>query len=103
MFQLSLMFTLFRIIFDGILKSERGIGDNEAFLYRARGREFHKYKLVTDYLVTGASTLSLNESLSQHEICFLHNMLSVTTDKHYRGDEDITCNFKSSKTPIPTV
>ncbi|XP_045482668.1 uncharacterized protein LOC123686516 isoform X2 [Harmonia axyridis] len=94
---------LHRIIFDGILKSERGIGDNEAFLYRARGREFHKYKLVTDYLVTGASTLSLNESLSQHEICFLHNMLSVTTDKHYRGDEDITCNFKSSKTPIPTV
>lgn len=74
--------------------------DNEAILFRARGHEFNKYKLIADYFVTGPSTISVEESLTQDEICYLHNMLSITTDNTYRGDEGNICRLNSSNVPV---
>ncbi|KAK9889517.1 hypothetical protein WA026_004799 [Henosepilachna vigintioctopunctata] len=92
---------LHEVIFDGVLQSDGSTSNSQGVPFRARGHEFHKYKLIVDYFVSGDSTLSVNESLTTNELCFLHNMLSVAVDERYRGDEEETCSYKGKK-PIPS-
>ncbi|KAL3290171.1 hypothetical protein HHI36_023532 [Cryptolaemus montrouzieri] len=94
---------LHQIIFDGVLKSHSGGAHYEILPFRARGHEFYKYQLVNEYFAFGENTLPLDESLSQEEICYLHNILSTSADTNYRGDEDITCFYNYTKMPVPKV
>lgn len=70
--------------------------ENIILPYAARGDEFDKYKLIVDYLIPSDEGRFTDGFLDTENLCFLHNLLSDSTDDRVRGDEATTCDASTS-------
>lgn len=78
--------------FDGIEFSPKSAESQNTIPYRATGKQFYKYELLVDYLISGRPQLLPHDFMSTKELCLLHEITSNSVHIWERGNEGRTCS-----------
>ncbi|KAF5281457.1 hypothetical protein FQA39_LY17775 [Lamprigera yunnana] len=80
--------------YDGVMYTP-GLPETEFTIpYRANGKQFYKFKLLVDYMISGKPELILDELDSVKDLCILHEIISSTTQIYPGRDGNLCAKMK---------